>query len=1010
MWQLVMNKLKSLLFYFIGKIDILETVHALWKGDTASTDGKGMTCLHILATMKAPPIYTKEVWKFLVCSCNVDISVHDSDSKMAVYYLLPKTKKLLKTKDIPYQVTEEVKPSSIHTEEQPLDLVPKLTKRAGPQTEQNSFDDKDTAQASDTEGQNNDEESDATTQMVILTEKEVKKRFKKLFSKPDSHFLEEQHNSTVEDSSQQEVATLASNSTEMHKPNRASVTLPFDPESADCKWEVEVSEYFRKQLRDESVSTKAVLTTIRKLAEGYFDFQSMKKLKSKRSTPAIYEARVNDTVRLLYALLDRFSEKDTANVRAAIRKQIYVYKKTIVVLDIVPKHEYITQHAEHALNMISNESEKKLEVLKDKGTLDARSLPQLSLRCDSQKITDEERETIKKLLNTNAEPLEGRRVEHISAKMYSLTISVVCALLDEESEKGDYPIKVTDDEFDIIEKSSKQPVAVLGRSGTGKTTVCLCKLWKIFKEYWGSDDRLQNPLIPKTQYLKFKDLQEKECYWNVCKSTDHNFATSGSSFDSSTPENSFSGDPDQLSLVVDKQCEHIHQVFITKSGKLCEQMKQRFHEFVAQHGFAQKHKEFIKKMKKLPKTLTELDELCFPVFLTARQFFLMLDKSLRDDQEYFQDDEIIITTEQQTSSKLETLHEIWRREEEDGDQNVQLKRVEVTASYFQKYIWPKLEKHFREKVDPFLIWMEIQSYIKGSLQALQSKGGILSEEAYKDFGTKRAPNFPVSRVEVYTTFKEYNHHLKHKDIGKRLFDNGDFIYQLYTRLIQKVHLQNWSLHYVYIDEVQDFTQAELSLIIRCCRHPNGFFFAGDTAQTIIKGIAFRFEDLDSVFHSFGEESKVEESKPLVNLPERSMLTLNHRSHSGITSLATTVTDLLQHFFNEYFDWRNIPKDESSVGDGPEPLFLCCDTPKLSNSFIKLNKGSKESVQFGANQVVIVRETEQLNNLPAFLSEAIILTIQQCKGLEFNDVLLYNFFTNFIEEVSNAMSKFKYIIH
>jgi hypothetical protein len=42
------------------------------------------------------------------------------------------------------------------------------------------------------------------------------------------------------------------------------------------------------------------------------------------------------------------------------------------------------------------------------------------------------------------------------------------------------------------------------------------------------------------------------------------------------------------------------------------------------------------------------------------------------------------------------------------------------------------------------------------------------------------------------------------------------------------------------DEVQDFTQAELLMDLRLVSDPNGLFLCGDTAQTIARGVGFRF--------------------------------------------------------------------------------------------------------------------------------------------------------------------------
>ena len=50
-----------------------------------------------------------------------------------------------------------------------------------------------------------------------------------------------------------------------------------------------------------------------------------------------------------------------------------------------------------------------------------------------------------------------------------------------------------------------------------------------------------------------------------------------------------------------------------------------------------------------------------------------------------------------------------------------------------------------------------------------------------------------------------------------------------------------------VDEVQDFTQAELRLFLECCSDKNGLFLTGDTCQTIARGVGFRFEDVRRMF-------------------------------------------------------------------------------------------------------------------------------------------------------------------
>jgi len=49
------------------------------------------------------------------------------------------------------------------------------------------------------------------------------------------------------------------------------------------------------------------------------------------------------------------------------------------------------------------------------------------------------------------------------------------------------------------------------------------------------------------------------------------------------------------------------------------------------------------------------------------------------------------------------------------------------------------------------------------------------------------------------------------------------------------------MNYLFIDEVQDLTPATLYLLSNIFE--NGLFYFGDTAQSIAKGVSFKFGDI-----------------------------------------------------------------------------------------------------------------------------------------------------------------------
>ena len=119
-----------------------------------------------------------------------------------------------------------------------------------------------------------------------------------------------------------------------------------------------------------------------------------------------------------------------------------------------------------------------------------------------------------------------------------------------------------------------------------------------------------------------------------------------------------------------------------------------------------------------------------------------------------------------------------------------------------------------------------------------------------------------------------------------------------------------------------------------------------------------------------------------------VLVTNYRSHAGVLNLAASVIDLLDHFFKQSFD-SYLPRDKGIL-EGPRPL-LIDGRGHIDDVFSQYQPSSE--IAFGAHQAVIVRSKEAIKTLPKSLQYAIVLTVYEAKGLEFDDVLLYNFFSD-----------------
>ena len=192
-----------------------------------------------------------------------------------------------------------------------------------------------------------------------------------------------------------------------------------------------------------------------------------------------------------------------------------------------------------------------------------------------------------------------------------------------------------------------------------------------------------------------------------------------------------------------------------------------------------------------------------------------------------------------------------------------------------------------------------------------------------------------------------------------------------------------------MDEIQDFTQSEMCVLLLCSRNVNGTFCTGDIAQTIMKGVHFRFEDLKHQFWLANKRTDLEIQS----------LTQNFRSHSGILNLGQSILEILRN--KEYFPFSYLDGKighEQAVFTGSKPILL--ETTSLTE-LARLMLGSEDVSavhEFGAHQAIIVRSQEEKHHLPDSLKNGIVLTVLESKGLEFNDVLLYNFFSGMKNKV------------
>ncbi|KAI0258666.1 hypothetical protein BC834DRAFT_835038 [Gloeopeniophorella convolvens] len=324
---------------------------------------------------------------------------------------------------------------------------------------------------------------------------------------------------------------------------------------------------------------------------------------------------------------------------------------------------------------------------------------------------------------------------------------------------------------------------------------------------------------------------------------------------------------------------------------------------------------------------------------------------------------------------------------------LQRKKLFVSFDVFREEYWAHFPQNLTRGLDVSLVFSEFMGVIKGSEQTLASEAYSLDYDTYLSLSSRTQSTFANRRGDIYALFEAY---LKIKrERGE--YDAPDRTHRI-LRSISQNGTQGQKIDFLYVDEVQDNLLIDAKLLRAICHNPDGQFWAGDTAQTISVGSSFRFDDLKAFLHR-NEASFFPQTyqTPTSHQPKSFQLVTNFRSHGGIVKCAHSIIALITKFWPYAID--ALP-EEKGVVDGIKPVwFTGWDEDNVRyESFLFGTAGNQ--IEFGAQQCILVRNDIARDNLRKQVGDVgLIMTLYESKGLEFNDVLLYNFFEDSAVDVS-----------
>ncbi|GKD41814.1 UvrD-like helicase, ATP-binding domain, P-loop containing nucleoside triphosphate hydrolase [Tanacetum coccineum] len=352
-------------------------------------------------------------------------------------------------------------------------------------------------------------------------------------------------------------------------------------------------------------------------------------------------------------------------------------------------------------------------------------------------------------------------------KFYSLSREVVCHLL---SGKDDIPMQATDEQMDILQ--SRKCSFIIGRSGTGKTTVLTMKLFQNEQRYCNDSEGIYE--MESSPSRDVKAIND--------------------------PENS--------------NTSVLRQLFVTVSPRLCHAVKQHVSHLkstscngspsvVINHDDADLTAEF----SDIPDTLIDIPGNIYPLVVTFQKFLMMLDGTLGNSffERFLKVREVSDISVR--SVALQTF----------------IRSKEVTFDRFCSLYWPHFNSNLTKKLDPSRVFTEIISHIKGG------SDGNLSYEGYSLLAESRSSTLSKEKREiVYTLFETYE---KMKS-ERGDFDLGDLVNDIHLRLKNEMY-KGAQMDFVYIDEVQDLSMRQIisyqNIFAKIVKH-RVLYLLGDTAR------------------------------------------------------------------------------------------------------------------------------------------------------------------------------------
>ncbi|MBM4200795.1 MAG: hypothetical protein FJ189_05865, partial [Gammaproteobacteria bacterium] len=239
-------------------------------------------------------------------------------------------------------------------------------------------------------------------------------------------------------------------------------------------------------------------------------------------------------------------------------------------------------------------------------------------------------------------------------------------------------------------------------------------------------------------------------------------------------------------------------------------------------------------------------------------------------------------------------------------------------------------------------------------------GGVLGRDVYRELGVRQSIFPAEARDRLYDLFEKYRDWLT---------EGGLYDLNLVSHA--------WSEHarprfdFVVVDEVQDFTNAQLSLVLKTLKKPGHFLLCGDSNQ-IVHPNFFSWSRVKALFWR---------DPSLAERQELQVLRANFRNSRETTQVANALLKVKHRRFGSIDRESNFLVD--AVAGETGAVTVVEDKNALKKD---LDQKTRGSTRFA----VLVLRDEDKAEARRFFQTPLLFSIHEAKGLEYENIVLYRF--------------------